>query len=163
MKPKVHPSTISRLMRRQAGQTVIEVLLATAVVGVVMTAIAIGLTLSVRNTSEARLRAYASVQGQQVMEVFRRERVINGWGTFRSNLTTGDYCFNTLPSSLADFANHTGECTEGISSQGTEFRTNAEVIVGPDSVAVTIRVSWIDGSRTPSVTLVQEFRPYADE
>lgn len=147
----------------QAGQSVIEVLVATAVVAVIMTGIAVGLTLSVRNTSEAKLRAYASVQAQQVMEVFRRERVINGWATFHDTLATGDYCFNALPSSLSGFSALSGECETGVSAQGTEFKHDVGVTVGTNSVLVDVVVSWTDGTRAPSVTISQEFREYLDE
>lgn len=147
----------------QAGQSVIEVLVATAVVAVVMTGIAVGLTLSVRNTSEAKQRAYASVQAQQVMEVFRRERVQYGWGTFYDTLSSGDYCFNTLPSSLSGFAALSGECVGGVSAQGTEFKHDVSVTVGVNSVMVEVTVSWTDGTRTPSVVIGQDFREYTDE
>lgn len=158
MRPK---STSASALR---GQTVIEVLLATVVVAVVLTAIAVGLTISVRNTSEAKLRSYASVQAQRVMEVFRRERVMHGWQTFRNSLSNGQYCFNTLPSSLSGFPNLTGPCTTGVSAQGTEFRSDVFVTVGLSTVTVEVAVSWENNaSRNPEIVVSQEFREYSDE
>lgn len=49
----------------QSGQTVIEVLIATGVVSLVMTALMATMTLSLQNSSQAKYRSLATKLGQE--------------------------------------------------------------------------------------------------
>jgi Tfp pilus assembly protein PilV len=104
-----------RRSQRQLGQTIVEVLIATAVVGTVLTAVAGALTFSVKNTAQARYRALAASQAQDAVEVFRRERALLGWESFQAEINPGVYCYNTLPTNSTQFFAVTpGACGSGL-------------------------------------------------
>lgn len=162
-----NPSSLIKVS--QAGQSIVEVLVATAVVGVVITAIASGLTLSVKNTAEAKYKTLATTMAQQALEVYRRERVVQGWESFRDALGAGGtYCLNTLPTNSTAFVNlATGACTQDVVIAGTGFRRSAEVVPSnldadpePEQLQVTITMSWRDGARQRSVNIEQAFRQW---
>lgn len=71
------------LSNKSSGQSIIEILVATVVVGVIVTAVAIGVTYSVRNTAEIRYRETAVKLGSEVMELVSRERRRLGWTEFQ--------------------------------------------------------------------------------
>lgn len=149
-----------RRRQRQAGQTIIEILVATGVIAMVMTAVASGLTLSVQNTSQAKYRALASKQVQEGLEMFLRERSRLGWESFRSSLASGSYCLGeVLPADSAGFqALPRGECgQDGYALAGTTYFREANVtIVSADEVEITVTVRWQDGEdlRTTSSTQI---------
>lgn len=151
--------------RSQAGQTIIEVLIATVVVAMVLTAVAATLSVSVKNTSQARYQEVARTMAQSGLEVFRRERNILGWQAFHNALNSGSYCLNTLPADSSAFTTMpTGVCSSDTTVIGNNFRRNAEVTVaGLDEIRVTVSVTWVDGTLNREVELTQVFRQYADE
>lgn len=151
--------------RTQAGFTLIEVLIAIVVVGLVLTAITAGLTSSVKNAAESRYRARASTLGQEAMEVFAREKTLLGWGEFFAFFPNGTtiYCLRTTPSAGALKTITSGSCgpTQTIDEAGVSFTRQAEVFkAGPlaPEVTVTLTVKWLDGNRLADVTLVRVFR-----
>lgn len=144
----------------QRGQTIIEVLIATVVVGVVMTAIGAALTSSLRNTAESKFRSYASTYAQQAMEVFIRERSLLGWQQFQEAVISGQFCLNELPANSEAFiAMPAGTCTQGVAFSGTEFEREAEIsVLSADEIRVEVVVQWQDNGRDREVSLTQEFR-----
>jgi Tfp pilus assembly protein PilV len=144
----------------QRGQTIIEVLIATVVVALVMTAIAAALTSSLRNTAEGKFRAYANEYAQQAMEVFIRERNLLGWQQFTEAIVSGIFCLNELPANTEAFLTMpVGACTEGTTFAGTDFTRQANVtVLSPDEVRVEVEVLWQDSGRDREVSLTQEFR-----
>lgn len=155
-KPVVSRLTASR------GQSIVEVLIAVAVVAVVLTTVAAGLTYSVKTTSEARYRAFATNYAQDAIEVFRRERATLGWELFRDNIEAGTTCLNTLPATTDAFINLTpAACTVGVPMLGMDFRREVVVtFLSPDEIQVEAVVSWTDGNRSPEISVVQQFRAY---
>lgn len=147
--------------KRQSGQTIIEVLIATLVVGLVLTAIANVLTSSIRNTSESSNRSYATSYGQQALEVFRRERALLGWDQFQQLLVAGTFCLEELPADTDAFGSMPqGTCSgAGTVLPGGQFRREALVtIVSPTEVRVEIEVTWYDGPNEKNISMVQEFK-----
>lgn len=148
----------------QAGQSIIEVLIATLVVGMVMVALASIMTMSVKNSSEGKFRNVATFQGQQVIEVFRRARVRDGWSTFTTEALGGTFCLEALPAATDDLSDwldvRRGECTEGYSLAGATFTREAVVQQTSGEVVVIVTVGWLDGDQPRSVVLEQEFREY---
>jgi Tfp pilus assembly protein PilV len=144
----------------QSGQSIIEVLVATVVVALVMTAIAAALTSSLRNTTESKFRSYASAHGQEAMEVFVRERNLLGWQQFQEAVVSGQFCMNTLPADSDSFiAMAVGTCVDGTAYSGTTFTREATVtVVAPDEIRVEVFVEWTDNGRDRQVALVQVFR-----
>jgi type II secretory pathway pseudopilin PulG len=147
----------------RSGQTLIEVLIATGVVGLVITAAAAGLTFSVKNTAEAKYRALAAYQAQEVVEMLRRERILLGWDSFVAELQTGTpYCLNTLPTTTTQYeALIQGACSSGIPVAGTEFKRELAVSAkNASSIKFTVNITWTDGAMTRTYPLVQEFQEW---
>jgi Tfp pilus assembly protein PilV len=148
--------------RAAAGQSIIEVLIATSVIAMVMVAIASGIVLSLKNTSDSKFRGLATTRGQEALEVFRRERGILGWATFRDATVDGTVCLNTLPTNSTEYlALAVGACTQGTAVAGTTLTRQAIISVpASDQVEVEIVVSWVDGQTTREVRQSQVFREY---
>ncbi len=152
---------IKRLNSR--GSTIIELLIAVMVVGLIVTAVANAVTFSIKNTGESRYRQVATILGQQVIEFVRGERNRKGLLNLKNTLVSGTYCFKTIPANL-DTTPTPGQCGENLSDYipmaGTNFLREVTVSVGgaPEySMLVTTTVSWIDGTETRQVELIQEF------
>jgi type IV pilus modification protein PilV len=147
--------------KKQVGQTIIEVLIAIAVVSVVMITLASGLTFSVKNTAEAKYRAMATSLAQEAIEIYRRERSLLGWEAFQAEAVSGTYCFNELPSSTAEFAALTpDECTTTIAQVGTQFVREVTVTSTDTMVRLDVEITWNDGANERNVSVVQEFKQW---
>ena len=152
---------INRLNNR--GSTIIELLIAVMVVGLIVTVVANAVTFSIKNTGESRYRQVATILGQQVIEFVRGERNRKGLLNLKNTLVSGTYCFKTIPTNL-DTTPTQGICDEDIDDYipmaGTNFLREVTVSVGgaPEySMLVTTTVSWTDGTETRQVELIQEF------
>jgi Tfp pilus assembly protein PilW len=86
--------------KKQAGSTFIEVLVAMVVVATVLTALGSMMALSMRVAEANEMEQLAQLKAQQVLEFFRKERLVKGWNTFFSSLDNGDYCLSPLPDSV---------------------------------------------------------------
>jgi len=74
------PGSFSQRKRHfSAGTTLIEILVAAAILGLVMTSIVAVITLSVKNAAEAKERSLATKYSQEGMELFRRQKNVMGW------------------------------------------------------------------------------------
>jgi len=159
-KIKIQFKKFAKLGRRQ-GAGMIEILIATGVVGLVMTAVVAGFVLSVKSTIIGKNKVLASTRAQEAMEVFRREKVLLGWAQFSDSIVGDTYCVNTLPSNSTTFQTmETGVCDEEGVIADTIFSREALVDILADRIRVEIVVDWQDGDRDESVSLVQEFRQY---
>lgn len=148
-----------RFHHESQGQTLIEILLATTVVAMVLTAIVAGLSLSVRNTGHARLQNSAVKYANETLEVFRRERQILGWESFRTALASDTYCINDLPTTSSGFvALSAGECAPETYISDTIFQREAMVAAGSDEVQVESVVTWAEGGKEKQVMVEQRFR-----
>lgn len=142
----------------QRGQTLVEVLLATTVVAMVLTAIAAGLSSSVKNTDHAKLQNAAAKYNQETLEIFRRERHSLGWEAFRSALSNGTYCLNDLPADSSSFLSMAlGACAAETTIEETVFQRQAVVTVAADEVSVVATVTWDEGGQDKQVELEQAF------
>lgn len=88
------------------GNTLIEVLIAVAIVGVVLTGVALSLTVSAQNSSESEYRQVATRLAQEVIEVFRQKKSTEPWATFFANPSNTSHC---IP---ADFNTSSGFVTQ---------------------------------------------------
>ena len=78
---------LSTHKKNQSGQTLIEALIAAAIVALVLTAILSGVTLSVRNSQFSKNQALATRYAQEALETIRHYRDSAGWTDF-----VGDIC-----------------------------------------------------------------------
>lgn len=143
----------------QLGQTLIEVILATAIVASVLTAIAASVSMSSKNTNENKKKSMATSFAQETLEVFHRERYSLGWETFKNALGDGTYCFNDLPANSASFVvASSGECGASEMIPGTIFQREAVLTSTADQLQVESIVSWLDDSKEQRVNLKQVFK-----
>jgi type II secretory pathway pseudopilin PulG len=148
----------------QSGQSLIEVIMATGVVALVMTALAASMTISVKSAAQSKYRALATKYGQEVLEVYRRERARMGWESFHDILLAdgagATYCLEeTLPPTTQDFIDLEagGTCQNGFSAAGTTFyREASHSVISADQVQVTVTVKWMDADRIREVELRQD-------
>ena len=156
-----------KLKRKQAGSGMIEILIATGVVALVMTAVISGFVLSVKSTTSGRDRVLAATRAQEAMEIFRREKVLLGWAQFEDSIredfagesVNEKYCLDFLPADSIEFqAMLAGFCSEQELIPETIFTREASVEIIDDGIRVEIIVDWLDNNKP--VSLVQEFKQY---
>ncbi len=146
---------------KNRGQTIVEVLIATLVVATVLTALAAGLTMSVKNTAQSKQRSLAISYAQDSLEIFHREKYALGWESFHEALTNGVYCLNQLPANSAEFSLLSpNECVADDQISGTNFQREAEVTIQANEVTVVSIVSWFDGGTEKQVSVEQTFQEF---
>lgn len=142
--------------RRQRGQTLIEVMIATTVVGLVMTAVAAIVTISLQNTSRAKAKALATKYTQEGIEYFRAQRNLMGWESFYATLSLGTptYCLATLPySEVGGLQNlDNTPCDPGHHPDPNGIYQRGAVVTfvnvsGQPTVNVVVATTWTDGDR----------------
>jgi type II secretory pathway pseudopilin PulG len=157
------------------GSSIIELLIATVVVGTIMTAMAVGMTTSIKNSAEVRYRGLAGGLAQDTIEFFRQQREQMFWndfyGLFPGNSVT-TYCFNIHPvtpfstpeEGASRIAEKIGVCNSTdilVSAQNTFQR---EVVVTTPSsssgpIKFDVTVSWnIGGPDEREITVTQIFK-----
>lgn len=148
--------------RLSRGSTLIELLIATMIVGTVVTAIAAGVSNSVKNNAESRYREIATVLAQQGMETLRSERGNLGWATFHNTITAGTFCMPAGMTSLSQLSLTPQHCI--VTESNLDF--NRSVVLSKTSgadpeVTAVITVSWERKSGvTSDVMITQTFKDY---
>ena len=90
-----------RKLISQQAFTFVEVLVATLIVALVMTALGSMMALSARVAEANEMEQLAQLKAQQAIEFFRRERLVRGWKVFAESLVNNTtYCLNDLPSNI---------------------------------------------------------------
>lgn len=148
------------------GSSLIEIIVATGVMALVLTAVVAGLTLSLRTNAEASYRSEAVKRSQEAMEVFRRERALRGWDGFVTAFTSGaTYCLQTLPQPEATFTSGACDEDDAIVISGLDFFRKAVITIDDSNpndieVRVAVGVSWDSGHGEQDVSLIQTFRQW---
>lgn len=144
-----------KLFSSIAGSTLIELLIAVMITGLVVTAVAATGLYSVKNSSEANYRVVATNLGQQVIELARGQRQILGFPTFQSQVATGTYCLNVLPDPLVPLPAPASCGSATFSFAGVAFQRELTVESSSAEVRLEVVVSWTDGAQERSVELIQ--------
>lgn len=156
-------------LKLQRGSTIIELLIAVMVVGLIITAVANAVTYSIKNTGESRYRQVATTLGQEVIEHFHTQKNELGIINLINILPQTEYCYSDIDSPTAGVCGTGSGQVVDIPGVGTEFKRNVTINSGGDGtrtplpakpyyLTVTVTVSWIDGAETRSVELIQEFK-----
>ncbi|NCN87732.1 MAG: hypothetical protein COZ34_04575 [Candidatus Pacebacteria bacterium CG_4_10_14_3_um_filter_34_15] len=157
-----------KLIKNQNGSTIIELLISLMVVGLVVTAVAVASTYSIKNTGEARFRQAASTLAQEVVEKSRSEKTRLGFVSFNSAVGSNTYCFDTIPAAFDnsdpddDYSMPApGACSTGetISLAGSEFTREVVFDTSATSIIVEVNVSWSDSGNIRNIQIIQEFYP----
>lgn len=167
---------LSKKHNNQQGLGLIEVLIAVMTTALMLTAVAILLTMSLRNSAEARYRDIATSESQEVIEYLRRQKFILGWELFWDEIDSGSeptyFCITGdqlnppglewLPpeSDPADCAYAPIDDTTNM-----EFKRILTVEIDrtsnpPTSLTATSETFWRVGTEEKSVSLQQLFTEY---
>lgn len=140
-----------------AGFTMVEVLVAVAVVAMVMTAVVAGVSFSVRNTRYARDKSLAVRHAQESIEWIRKLRDENGWSVFSADIDADGsqvvYCLSSLPATYAEFVllgNAVCQSTDVLGGDTIYIREMRLNKTG-SSLAVEVSVTWDEGGQTKEV------------
>lgn len=130
----------------QAGQSLIEVTFATAVVSLVLVALLSSVIQSLSNSRVSLEQTRSSQYAQEVLEWLRRTRDNEGWGEFYTNISSVGssltYCLPTVATdSAALIGLNEGACSELQVISGTSFRRELDLeVLSPTQIQATARV-----------------------
>lgn len=135
----------------EAGQTLLEILLAFSVSILVLSGIIMGITTSLNNAQYTKNQSLANSYAQEGMAVVRRLRDNSSWSNF---LTQTGGC---LTNDLTTFASYDGTNCSSQKIANTIFGRHVEIVQGDSSHTdcsdgsnsiygskVTVTVSWPD-------------------
>ena len=148
-------SIINYQLSTNSGQSLVEMMVAVAVVSMVLVGLISAITFSLANAQFSRNKTLATKYSQEAIEWLRNERDKLGWaGTNGFYNKAGDnsttYCLNSLTSWPA-----AGGCA-GTVIANTIFTRDVFVDGNggaQDQVSVKVTVTWPQGSRTGSVVV----------
>jgi hypothetical protein len=157
--------------RWNVGQSIIEVIIATGIVALVMTAIVAAITVSVKNTAIANQRLQASKYAQEGIEFFRQQRNLLGWKVFADTIrdisqTNETVCLNTITTSLLVLPAESCQPDQYIDAR-KNFMRSAFLETEPrkdgsvDIVRVRVMVYWFEGNQNKSSQTMLEFKEYS--
>jgi len=129
--------------QRHVGSTIIEVLIATVVIGFALTGLALLMTANVKNSAEADYRTAAAGLAQNAMEKIRQRKNTTSWNEFSANPISG-----------------VSECSAAPTVRyGTEFYFVCDDTSVPDQVLLNITVCWpvACGTATNTTEVSQRF------
>lgn len=140
----------------ERGQTIIELLISIAIVGIVVISVAAALTFSIKNSAEVRYRASATSLAQEAIEFFRHERASMGWNAFSNAIVApappgSTFCFDSIPTSIVNmyFGNFAGACTAAekidLPAEAFDpgFYREVQLAESGGRVEITATVRWI--------------------
>jgi type II secretory pathway pseudopilin PulG len=142
-----------------AGQTLIEVTFATAVVSMVLVALLSSVIQSLRNARLSLEQTKSTQYAQEVLEWLRGTRDREGWGLFYGHLASVGaditYCLPAVASTSADLiALSTGACGEGEVIPDTNFSRELHLeLLSATQVKATASVSRPGRTGTITTTI----------
>lgn len=145
-------------MKKQEGQTLIEVIVAVGLVVLVLLTLVSALTLAIRNNQFAKDQVLARNRSRETLEWLRNMRDQMGWDSFYAVITADgslvDYCLPSLPSDPTGFtALGNGACTSTQVISSTSYvRDLVLTVVAPDEIDATVTIEWVQGGKTHSST-----------
>lgn len=133
-----------------AGQSLVEAVVATALVTLVLIGLVSAITYSMGNAQYARNKAQATKYAQEAVEWLRIQRDAS-WTVFYGGSSGNVACLSTLtwpPASIPPTCNP-------ISGDNYDFFTRTVQLtrLSTDKIKVAVEISWPQGSRSPKVQL----------
>lgn len=140
------------------GFTLVEVLVAVVIVGLVLTAIAAAISFSVKNSSQADYRQVATRYAQDAIDIIRQKRATDGWSTFTTFMTTeNDYC---VTGNAVKKSSNCSSADYKLTNNEAEFTRKIDVVNSTTDIQLTVTVEWQDGSEWRDVEVVQKLFDY---
>jgi len=152
-------SDINKKNQRQAGSTLVEILIAISVIALVLTAVGSMISMSIKLSDSNEQKQLALQKAQEALE-----RSINSWSSFSTPLDDGAvYCLNSLPDSVASASANLGACADGDFLEAAKYEFQREAVVNfnnANSLKVEIDLLWQDGNKAKDLTIEQNFENY---
>ena len=169
-------------LNQKQGSSLIEIIMATAIVSLILVSIMLSMTYTMKLNSQSQFRALATQKAQETVDLFRRERTVLGCEDFLTVLENGQtYCVAEIPSQPSQsISDHLFDADEGdgvypdscgydvqTAEVPIDFKREAYVEIDTSDstlpiITVTITVSWDNENSADdfSVGLKKEFRPW---
>jgi len=150
----INPTQSKLKVRNDQGSTLIELVIAILVAGVVLVGVSIGIMYSIQRTALARYREIGTTLAQESIEVFYKERARLGWQNFEVLYGGGgSFCLNQ-ETKVIELA----PC-DIITQLDHDFVRQIEVVKNGDKIDVGVTVTWAAGriEDQPSVSFNQSF------
>lgn len=133
--------------KQEAGQSIIEVILATVVVALVLVAVLSTIVASLRNSRLSLEQTRATKYGEEVLEWVRQERSVVGWSNLLSTVggvgSEVDYCLTSLPSSWTELEDYRGNCQPTDLITDTPYQRQMTLRrTSSDELEVLVRLTW---------------------
>jgi type II secretory pathway pseudopilin PulG len=149
--------------QQHKGQSIIEVIFATAVVALVLVAVLSTIIASMRNSRSSLEQSRATKYAQETLEWLRRERDGEGWVVFvsRAPATVGGtrlYCLTSMPTDIINLTTFAGNCTTTDTIANTPFvRVLRMNRISNEEVEAVITVTRPSDSGNVTTTLQGRF------
>lgn len=138
----------SRFYLRTSGQSMLEVVAAVTVAGMLVMGLVAGLTWALKVSRDARARSRANKFSQEALELVRRERDSN-WTAFYARRGLS-YCMDASGSQTLK----SGTCPTNLDGNTYSRTLDYSWLTAPDRMQVIVSVTW--GTQASS-KLVTEF------
>ena len=140
----------------QNGSTLIEVIIAVAVISLALIAIVASSVMVIRNQRYSAAQHQATAYTQESLEWVRKMRDTLGWATFFADLQADNpvaptYCLDSLPATTAAFEALSSSSSCAAVITGSVFTRSMQITLSssaPQIVTAITTVSWDDGGKT---------------
>jgi len=155
------------IYQKKSGFSLIEVLLATAVLSTVLIGLAMLLSYTIQSDTQARTKVTATDLAQAGSDFFRQERSKLGFNRLYLLLSEAEnaICLNEISQSLEDHIEPEANCYYDIEVEGIAvgFQRTASMSLSEDLIDIEIEVSWLldqnEPTRVSSVSSRLQLRP----
>lgn len=158
-------------MKKLPGSSLVEILVATLVVGLALTSVVFLMSVNVKSSQDAELRANAVIFSQQGVDLVRNQRTLLTWQGFVAATTpcSGGPCnfnnpFGCDTSQVFAGTTFTRNCSLGVTGAAcpaagthTLSSTTQCSYTTQTSCRLRVLVTWTSGSNSNSVCTIQDF------
>ena len=141
---------------KEKGQTLLEIMIAVGVLGIVIYGLVKGLTLSLKNVQFAKERSLAENYAQEGAEWLTFQKEAN-WSDFSSH-TGSTYCLSDIPDSGWPGSGACGP-SDFISGANINFRREFSLVetVADEEIQASVSVSWDSPRGGENITIPLTF------
>lgn len=158
------------MLKKNKGFTLIEILVAAAILGSVLVTLSLLMGMTIRSSTEAKNRVIAGDLAQSGSDFFRQERNAVGFGNLEKAMQEITYCLNEINKSFLDDQGNVNSdfsidnCGFGIEISGTSTQFKREAVVkqaADDLIKLEIRVTWQrDADEEAEISSSLQLRPH---
>lgn len=131
-------------MNSQHGQSIIEILIATAIISVTLVAaLALG-TNSIKSSTYSRNLNQATKYSYEAVDYMRQLRHTQGWGNI-STLNLGVYCLNTIPNLILPSS---GSCSTPMTNEVFTRELKIEDTSSDGIIKFKVTTTWEEAGGT---------------